>query len=198
MLQKIARKKHHVIYKTTCSVTGRYYIGMHSTDELEDGYLGSGKRLWQSIRKHGKESHMCEILEHLPSRDALRLRETELVNEELIGDPMCMNIALGGSGGWSTEQMKRIWENPNYVEKQKARPYFEHKGETLETLSNATKVQWRDPSYREWKSNQSRLTGSTEEYKAKQRAAWTPERKAKHSAFMKKLRAKQKLAIISQ
>ena len=25
---------------------------MHSTDDLEDGYLGSGTFLWHSIRKH--------------------------------------------------------------------------------------------------------------------------------------------------
>lgn len=29
---------------------------MHSTDNLDDGYVGSGKRLWNSIKKHGKEN----------------------------------------------------------------------------------------------------------------------------------------------
>ena len=95
------RRKYHVIYKTTCLVTGRYYIGMHSTDDLADGYIGSGKRLWQSIRKHGAERHVCEVLEHLPSRAALKLREAELVNEQLLEDKLCMNIALGGEGDWA-------------------------------------------------------------------------------------------------
>lgn len=97
---RAARKKHHVIYKTTCLITGRYYIGMHSTDNLDDGYKGSGKRLWQSIKRHGLEQHQCEIIEHLPSREALRAREAELITEDLIDDPLCMNIALGGGGGW--------------------------------------------------------------------------------------------------
>lgn len=98
---RAARKKYHIIYKTTCTVTGRYYIGMHSTDKLDDGYLGSGKRLWRSLKKHGRDAHIYEILEHLPSREALRLREAEIVNEKLIGDDQCMNLALGGHGDWS-------------------------------------------------------------------------------------------------
>ena len=52
----MGRKKPHIhyIYKTTCNITNKYYIGMHSTSNLEDGYLGSGKRLRYSIRKYGK------------------------------------------------------------------------------------------------------------------------------------------------
>jgi hypothetical protein len=95
-----ARKKHHVIYRTTCQVTGKYYVGMHSTDELNDGYIGSGKHLWQSIKKHGLDQHRYEITEHLESRELLRAREAELVTKELVNDSMCMNIALGGGGGW--------------------------------------------------------------------------------------------------
>lgn len=71
-----------------------------STDSLEDGYVGSGKHLWRSIRKHGKENHSTEIIEHLPSRERLVLREEQLVNEELLGDVLCMNIRLGGLGGF--------------------------------------------------------------------------------------------------
>lgn len=57
------QKQYHFIYKTTCLVTGRYYVGMHSTDNLDDGYLGSGKLLGYSVAKHGKENHKREIVE---------------------------------------------------------------------------------------------------------------------------------------
>jgi len=39
------QKKYHYIYKTTNILNYKFYIGMHSTDDLDDGYVGSGKRL---------------------------------------------------------------------------------------------------------------------------------------------------------
>ena len=93
------QKQYHFIYKTTNVLTNKFYVGMHSTDDLEDGYFGSGKRLWYSIRKYGKENHKCEIVEFCSSREELKNREAEIVNEELLLDSMCMNLKLGGEGG---------------------------------------------------------------------------------------------------
>ena len=76
---------------------------MHSTDNLNDGYQGSGKKLWHSINKYGRENHQVEILEFLPTRKDLKQREFEIINEELINDPMCMNLQLGGGGGFVNE-----------------------------------------------------------------------------------------------
>lgn len=92
-------RKYHYIYKITCIKNNRYYIGMHSTDNLEDGYFGGGKRIKNSVKKHGKDYHKKEILEFLESRDLLKIREREIVNEDLLVDTMCMNLALGGEGG---------------------------------------------------------------------------------------------------
>ena len=75
---------------------------MHSTDNLNDGYVGSGKRLWYSINKYGKENFKCEILEFLPDRRSLKDREKEIVNEGLLKDEMCLNIVIGGEGGFGS------------------------------------------------------------------------------------------------
>jgi len=100
------QKKYHYIYKTTCLVTGKFYVGMHSTDDLEDGYLGSGKILGYSRKKYGDENHKQEILEMLPSREALKAREKEIVNEALLANPLNINLKYGGDGGsidgWKT------------------------------------------------------------------------------------------------
>lgn len=101
------QKKYHYIYKTTNIITNKYYIGMHSTNNLDDGYVGSGKRLWYSINKYGKENHKCEILEFLSDRKLLKEKEADMVNEELLQDPMCMNLTHGGNGGFDTINKQR-------------------------------------------------------------------------------------------
>ena len=101
------QKKYHIIYKTINLVNGKYYIGMHSTNNLEDGYIGSGKRLWYSINKYGKENFKCEILEILPDRNSLKEREKELINENTLNDKMCMNLQFGGGGGLSSMEHKK-------------------------------------------------------------------------------------------
>lgn len=98
MANRADKRKFHYIYKIT-RFDGKYYIGMHSTDDLQDRYFGSGKKITRSIKKYGKEFHSKEILEFLPSRAALKLREKELVNEELLADVKCMNLTIGGLGG---------------------------------------------------------------------------------------------------
>lgn len=100
-------KKYHFIYKTTSLLNNKYYIGMHSTSNIKDGYLGSGKHLRYSIRKYGKENFKCEILEFLPDFDSLKKREKELVNEDMLKDPMCMNLKPGGVGGFNSDAAKR-------------------------------------------------------------------------------------------
>jgi hypothetical protein len=80
IIMRKKQKKYHYIYKTTNLVNGKYYIGMHSTDRLDDGYIGRGKRLWYSIKKYGKENFKCEILKFLENRRELKDIEKELVN----------------------------------------------------------------------------------------------------------------------
>ena len=91
--------KYHFLYKTTNLINNKYYYGMHSTYKLDDGYLGSGKRLRYSIRKYGKENFILDIIDFYNSREELVNAEVLLITEELINDSLCMNLKKGGMGG---------------------------------------------------------------------------------------------------
>lgn len=96
-------KQYHFIYKTTNLLNGKYYYGMHSTNNLNDEYYGSGKRLRYSINKHGKENHIVEVLEFFPDRKTLADREKEIVNLNEIAKENCINLVVGGQGGYISE-----------------------------------------------------------------------------------------------
>jgi len=111
----------HYIYKTTNIITGKFYVGMHSTFNLDDGYIGSGKRLWYSMNKYGKEKHKKEILEFCKNRKELVRREKEIVNKEFIKDKLCMNLMVGGKGGYHINSFGgkngRIKGGKNFLDK---------------------------------------------------------------------------------
>jgi len=83
----------HFIYKTT-HVNGKYYIGRHSTDNIDDGYIGSGR--WPRSIKD-KSVLTREILEFAEDYDHLiRLENQYLV--EHYGKPNCMNMSNVSTG----------------------------------------------------------------------------------------------------
>ena len=138
------QKKYHYIYKTTCNVNGKYYIGMHSTENLDDGYLGSGRRLWNSINYHGKENHKKEIIEFCLNREDLKQKEKEIVNVELINDHFCMNLQLGGGGGFINEEhMMKVSKagNKEFLEKMQD---DEYRKEFSKKMSESNKKQFLD------------------------------------------------------
>jgi hypothetical protein len=51
----------YYIYKITNNTNQKYYIGMHKTSNLEDGYMGSGKLIKRAIQKHGQNGYLSEI-----------------------------------------------------------------------------------------------------------------------------------------
>ena len=83
-------------YRTENLINGNYYYGVHKTSNLEDGYLGSGRRILYAIKKYGKENFKKEILLFFDTYEKALDYEAEIVNEHLLLDPSCYNLALGG------------------------------------------------------------------------------------------------------
>jgi len=89
-----------LIYQTTNKINGKIYIGQHQTNNLNDGYLGSGKILWNAINKYGIENFDRKILFFCKDKDEMDAKEKEIVNEEFVARDDTYNLKVGGDGGW--------------------------------------------------------------------------------------------------
>ena len=94
----IRNKKYNYFYKITNTKSGEYYFGVHSTDDLDDGYLGSGTRIKEAIEKEGKENFNKEIIKFFSTITEALEEEARVVTKDLVDDPMCYNMVLGGGG----------------------------------------------------------------------------------------------------
>ena len=103
--------KYHYVYIITNKVNHKFYIGKHSTNNLNDGYMGSGITIHNAIQKYGLENFNKRILCFCDSaQDALNV-EKFLVTENLIKRDDCYNMKVGGSGGFTEHYGEK---NPFY------------------------------------------------------------------------------------
>lgn len=92
--------KYHYFYKITNQINNHFYYGVHNTNNLDDGYMGSGKRLWVAYNKYGIENFNKEILKFFDTKEEAFEYESEIVNEELINNDDCYNLVKGGKGSF--------------------------------------------------------------------------------------------------
>ena len=90
-------KKYNYFYKVTNLINGHFYYGIHSTDNINDGYMGSGHRLHRAFNKYGSNNFIKEILKYFDTREEALDYEEYIVNETLVKDNNCYNEILGGS-----------------------------------------------------------------------------------------------------
>lgn len=83
------------LYKITDPVTNNYYFGVHKTNNLEDGYMGSGVRLNKTIKQRSRKT----IVEFFDNTKDMYTREKEIVTKNLLADQHCLNCHEGGIGG---------------------------------------------------------------------------------------------------
>lgn len=99
--------KYHYFYKITNNINNHFYYGVHNTDDLEDGYMGSGKRLHIAYKKYGIENFTKEILKFFDTSEEAFDYEKYIVNEEMIRRDECYNIQIGGKF-YSTKNMVTV------------------------------------------------------------------------------------------
>lgn len=89
-------KLHNIIYKISNNFDNMFYIGAHSTNDLNDKYMGSGTRLKRAIKKHSKENFKREILHDVENSELMFFIEQLIVDEDFVKREDTYNCKTGG------------------------------------------------------------------------------------------------------
>lgn len=97
-IQNKILKMYYYIYKITCtqgSFKDMYYIGQHRTNNLDDGYKGSGSLLKKYYKKF-PDGYIKEILCFCKDEIDLNQSEKQYIGDKYDTDPKCLNLCPGG------------------------------------------------------------------------------------------------------
>jgi hypothetical protein len=96
----------YTVYKTMNLLNGKFYFGVHKTENPDDDYLGSGTYIKRAVAKHGVQNFRKEVLFAYADSNLAFEKEDELIRMHRGFNPLCMNLKRGGNGGFD-------WINEN-------------------------------------------------------------------------------------
>jgi group I intron endonuclease len=103
-------KKYYFVYITTNLLNGKQYIGDHSTNNLNDNYLGSGRPYFQNaLNEYGLQNFKREILEFFNTKEEAFNAQEKYIQEYNTLYPNGYNLSpIGGVGfvGCFSEETK--------------------------------------------------------------------------------------------
>ena len=102
----------YTIYKITNITNGMFYIGKHKTKNINDGYMGSGKRLIHAINKYGIDNFHKETLHICKNEEHMNILEYILVVPDRETN---YNLCEGGKGGFSFINENRLWKTDKHT-----------------------------------------------------------------------------------
>lgn len=89
----------HIVYKIINNINNKVYIGKHSTNNIDDGYMGYGKIILRSIDKYGVDNFTKIILKTFDCEEDAYEYESLIVNENFVSSKNTYNLKIGGEGG---------------------------------------------------------------------------------------------------
>ena len=173
----------NTFYKVTNLLDSKYYYGVHKTEDLNDNYYGSGIRIYNAVKKYGKNKFKKEIVLQFNTYQEALDYEAFIVDASLLLDPSCYNLKEGGKGG-SFKGRKISEETRQKMSKSsKDRAYQPHTEETKEKIRKKIKDKTNFNKGKhinhteEWKEKQkNKKFKHTEESKHNMREAWIKRR----------------------
>lgn len=135
-------RMYNYVYLIKNKINKMIYIGVHKTDNLEDGYMGSGTKLKKDQVEYGIENFTKSIICFCNSYKEALAVEQQLVNRDFVLNENTYNQIIGGchvegsvdlflimskaqklrfkgveARAQISENMKKIWARPGYKEK---------------------------------------------------------------------------------
>ena len=103
-------------YITINLKNGKRYIGSHSTNNIDDNYLGSGKLIIKAVKKYGRENFKREILKKCKTIEEARKLEESYIKEYCTLSPSGYNLHPSG-GSYKGSIDNRGKNHPLYGKK---------------------------------------------------------------------------------
>ena len=142
-------KTYNYIYLIKNNINQKIYVGKHSTDNLDDSYMGSGILIKKAITKYGIENFTKEYLAFCDTEDTLNYLEKFYIKKYKAREAG-YNLTDGGEGTlgahWTLsdetiEKMRKIRkayvfseEHKQNLRKPKSRYTEEHKQKISESM----------------------------------------------------------------
>jgi group I intron endonuclease len=105
-------KTFNFVYITTNLVNGKQYVGDHTTTDINDTYLGSGKQLKYALKKYGQNNFKREILEYFNTKKEAFDAQEKYINEYNTLSPNGYNLSPRGGancrGGLNENSIKQL------------------------------------------------------------------------------------------
>lgn len=159
------------IYKITCKVCNKLYIGKHHISEQSpNSYLGSGKKQLQHLKEHGTKNQIKQILLYCEDAD------TKYYEETIIKLYDATNIEIGLNVSKKSDGIHQHSENSKQ-KMSKSQKGRKHSEETKQKIREA-KLGENNPMYGKKGSKHHNFGVSPSE---ETRKLWSEQRKGKYT-----------------
>jgi hypothetical protein len=181
-------KEYIFTYQTKNLINGKTYIGVHSTNNLDDGYIGNGivsngtndsqlkagryRPFVMAVKKYGYENFKIEILSFFDTLEEVYEEEAFLVDYKWVKSQDNYNVALGG---YYNKKPYRLYEFSDDINKMYSdinisysdinKKYNATKGSWIGLLIESSKLKRKNSSKKSFYNGIEVINKSGEEHK---------------------------------